>query len=127
VSGDHEIIGAVTSRENVVGVLGFGLAAIVIFVGGPLYLWWDMNYRYEYLNERVAVCTITKVVRSSEAQHGYVDTAQCGLLVFKPYRFDLEDDLESGHTYRLRVAEIEPQYGPDITCIMAAEGEAGAP
>jgi hypothetical protein len=120
--GVHEIIGAVTVGER---VLVGGVTAIVL-IGGPLYLWWDMS-RWEYLNERVAVCTITKVVHSDEEQNGYVDTAQCGRLGFKPYRFDLEYDLESGHTYRLRVAEIEPQHGPDITAVMAVEGDAGAP
>jgi hypothetical protein len=99
---------------------------VIVLIGGPLYLWWDMS-RFEYLNERVAICTITKVVRSDEEQDGYLDTAQCGQLIFKKYRFDLEYDVVSGHTYRLRVGEIEPQYGPDITAVLEVEGEAAAP
>jgi hypothetical protein len=111
-----EIIRAVTGRDILL-VIG---TAVIFLIGGWLYIAWDMS-RFEYLNERLVVCTITKVVHSDdELQHGYVDTAQCGQLIFKPYRTDLEYDLDSGHTYRLRVADIEPYH---LTGITAVEGE----
>ncbi|WP_156935202.1 hypothetical protein [Pseudonocardia spinosispora] len=101
-------------------------AYALVLVGGPLYIWWDMN-RYEYLNERDAVCTITKVVRTDDDQDGHLDTTQCGRLIVAKYRFGLEHDVEAGHTYRLRIGEIEPNHGPDITAVTAVEGEAPAP
>jgi hypothetical protein len=106
------------------------IALMLAAVAGFIFLVWRATESREYVNERVATCTIIKKELAdleSFPPAKAVITTPCGKLTFQqgPTRGtgELYRRLEIGHTYRLRITDIRPASGEAAVAIAGIEGE----
>jgi hypothetical protein len=112
---------------------GSSVVVAVTLVLAALTQWLSGDWT-EAANQRVLTCTVTDTLEGAGEWgiRSTATTAECGQLVIPtdtiltPPQFrngPLNGHVEVGHTYRLRVGDVNPPLGPAFLRIVAIDGE----